>query len=149
MQAIQSISCGYRRFDGSISLLRKVLSILLLAVFGLPIVSPLFALSTTEATRLPACCRRDGKHHCVAVMADRGNLTGRGTQLSTQTERCPYYPAVLVATHNELLALPIGDAIFASLVGHPSAVAQTESMRRISRDRSHRKRGPPIFSSLA
>jgi hypothetical protein len=85
----------------------------------------------------------------MVATADRGNLTGRGTQLSTPTEKCPYCPAALVATHNELLALPMGDAIFASLVGHPSAVAQTGSMRRISRDRSRQKRGPPILSSLA
>ena len=148
-KAIRHISCPYTHFDGSIRLLRRLLSILLLAVFGLPAVSPLFGLSTTEATRLPACCRRDGKHHCMASMADRGNLTRRGTQFGAPAEKCPYCPSALAVTHNELLALPIGDAVFASLVGHPSGVAQTGSKRRISRDRSRQKRGPPFLSFLA
>jgi hypothetical protein len=148
-KAIRHISCDYTHFGDSIRLLRRLLSILLLAVFGLPVVSPLFALSTTEATRLPACCRRDGKHHCMASMADRDNLTRRGTQFGAPAEKCPYCPSALAATHKELLALPIGDAVFASLIGHPSGVAETESMRRISPDRSRQKRGPPVLSSLA
>jgi hypothetical protein len=129
-------------FDDSIHLLRRLLSILLLAVFSLPLVSPLFALSMSEVTRLPACCRRDGKHHCMG-MADQSNLIQRGTQLSAPAEKCPYCPSALAATHTDLLSLPTSDAVFASLVGHPTGVAQTESMRRISRDRSRQKRGPP------
>jgi hypothetical protein len=144
-----NISCGDTHFDGSIRLLRRLFPILLLAVFGLPVVSPLFALSTTEASRLPACCRRDGKHHCTASMADQDNLTRRGTQFNVPTDKCPYFPSALAAMHKELLALPIGHAVFASLVGHPSGVAQAESMRRISRDRSRQKRGPPVISFLA
>jgi len=146
--AISYISCHYVPFDGSIQLLRRLLSILLLAMFGLPVVSPLFALSTMDATRLPACCRRDGKHHCMENMADRGNLTQSGTQFTAPAEKCPYCPSALVATHSELLAPPVASAVFASLVSHPAGVAQTESMWRISRDRSRQKRGPPVSSSL-
>jgi hypothetical protein len=85
----------------------------------------------------------------VASMVDRGNLTGREAQFGAPAGKCPYCPSAPVATHNELLAPPMRDAVFASLVSHPSGVAQTESMRRISRDRSRQKRGPPVFSSLA
>src|ERR1700761_5747488 len=142
-------SCGDTHLDDSIRLLRKLLSILLLVVFGFPVVSPLFALSTTGATRLPACCRRDGKHHCTASAADRGNLTSHGTQLSAPAGKCPYSPPAVSLTPNQWVALPIGEAVFASLVSHPSGVAQTESMRRISRDRARQKRGPPVLSSFA
>jgi hypothetical protein len=128
--------------------LSRLISILLLVVFGLPIVSPLFALSTTEAMRLPACCRRDGKHHCTAPVADSNSIE-RAPQLSAPAGKCPYCPAAVSATQNERLALPIADAMFASLVGHPSAMAQTESIRRISRDRARQKRGPPALPSLA
>src|ERR1700744_2460319 len=114
-------------------------------MIGLPVVSPLFALSTTEATRLPACCRRDGKHHCMAGLADRSDLVKRGTQLGAPTGKCPYFPTALAEAHNEI-CLPTGDALFASLVAHSPGVAQAESIRRISRDRSHQKRGPPAFS---
>jgi hypothetical protein len=148
-EAIRHIPCGYTHFDGSIRLVRRLFSILLLVVFGLPVASPLFALSTTEAVRLPACCRRNGKHHCTAPTADRGNLTPRGTQLSAPAGKCPYCPPAVSLTPNQLLALPIEDAVFASLVSHPFGVAQTESKRRISRDRARQERGPPVLSSLA
>jgi hypothetical protein len=148
-QPSSSASCGDTHLNGSIRLLRKLLSILLLVVFGLPVVSPLFALSTTGGTRLPACCRRDGKHHCMASTVDGGSLTRSGAQFSAAAEKCPYCPSVVSIRHNERLAVPVGDAVFASLVGHPSAVAQTESMRRISLDRSRQKRGPPVLSLLA
>ena len=139
------VGCGCVCFDGSIRLLRRLLSILLLAVLGLPVVSPLFAQSTTEGVRLPACCRRDGKHHCMGGMADRGNLT-RGEIFTAPVEKCPYCPFGVFVTHDQLFALPAEDAVFASLVSHPSGVVQTESRRRIPRDRSRQKRGPPALS---
>jgi hypothetical protein len=147
--AILHIPCRHTHFGASIRSVRRLLSILLLAVFGLPVVSPLFALSTTEAVRLPACCRRDGKHHCTALPADRGNLAPRRMQLSAPAGKCPCCPTAVSVTPSRLLGLPIGDAIFASLISHPSGLAQTESMQRISRDRARQKRGPPVLSSLA
>ena len=81
-------------------------------------------------------------------MADRGNLTQSRRQFAAPAEKCSYCPSALVATHSEPLALPVADAVFASLVSHPAGVAKTESMWRISRDRSRQKRGPPILSSL-
>lgn len=147
-KVIPCIPCPYIPLDDSIRLLRRLLSIFLLVVFGLSIVSPLFALSGMDATRLPVCCRRDGKHHCMENMADRGNSIRSGTQFSPPAEKCPYYPSALVPAHSELLALPVADAVCASLVSHPAGVVQTESMWRISRDRSRQKRGPPALSSL-
>ena len=81
-------------------------------------------------------------------MADRGNSIRSGIQFSTPAEKCPYCPSALVPAHSELLAIPVADAVSASLVSHPAGVAQTESMWRISRDRSRQKRGPPTPSSL-
>jgi hypothetical protein len=81
-------------------------------------------------------------------MADRANLTQSARQFTAPAEKCPYCPSALVATHSELLALPVASAVFASLVSHPAGVAQTELMWRISRDRSRQKRGPPVSSSL-
>jgi hypothetical protein len=135
--------CGLRSFDGSIKSLRRLLSILLLVVFGLPVVSPLFAMESMDQTRLPACCRRDGKHHCMASMSDRNGLRQTTRAFSTPTEKCPYCPSAVIAVHTDLLALPPAKAVFASLVSHPSGTAQTDSLRRISRDRSRQKRGPP------
>jgi hypothetical protein len=81
-------------------------------------------------------------------MADRGNLTQSRTQVTAPAEKCPFYPSALVPAHAERLALTVADAVYASLVSHPVGVAQTESMWRISRDRSRQKRGPPAVSPL-
>jgi hypothetical protein len=84
----------------------------------------------------------------MASMTERGEWTQAGAQFSAPAEKCPYCPSAVVAAHSELLALPVGSAVFASIVSHPAGVAQTESMWRISRDRSRQKRGPPAISSL-
>jgi hypothetical protein len=81
-------------------------------------------------------------------VVDRVNLTQSRTQFTAPAEKCPYCPSALVATHSELLALPVADAVLALLVSHPAGVVQTEAMWRISHDRSRQKRGPPVLSSL-
>ena len=90
---------------------------------------------------------------CVADMAwarrvDRERRTGNLTFTKAEVDDI-VTDLVDAPTAKERLGLPIADAIFASLVGHSSAVTQTESIRRISRDRARHKRGPPILSSLA
>ena len=45
--------------------MRRVLAILLLAAFGLPVVAPLLASGQDLEQSLPACCRRHGAHHCM------------------------------------------------------------------------------------
>jgi hypothetical protein len=57
-----SIGIGYNRS------VRRLLAISLLLLFSFPLVSPLLALSANPETNLPACCRRDGKHHCQMNM---------------------------------------------------------------------------------
>src|ERR1039458_6732780 len=42
--------------------MRRSLSTLLLALVGAGVLLPLLQASRTE---VPACCRRDGKHHCM------------------------------------------------------------------------------------
>jgi hypothetical protein len=71
-------SCRLGSFDDSRQLLRRLLSVLLLAVFGLPVVSPFFAMSTTDVARLPACCRREGKHHCTMLQSYTMGLEKNG-----------------------------------------------------------------------
>jgi len=58
-------------------------------------------------------------------------------------DHCPYSPAVTTAIRSSWSVLPREGSIYAGLVSHPAVVAQTQSMWRISRDRSRQKRGPP------
>jgi len=116
---------------------RRLLAISLLLLLMVPAVLPLFGAKAVEAT-LPACCRRNGKHHCMMYMAWMQERAFR-----TVHEKCPYDiapPAVMVLPPFKPSAPA---SIFAGILCHPSVVAQTEVQRRISFDRSRQKRGPP------
>ncbi|MGH9596895.1 MAG: hypothetical protein ACRD3K_08875, partial [Edaphobacter sp.] len=70
--------------------MRRLLSIALLAVFGLPFVSPLFALTATSDANLPVCCRRNGRHHCMMSAEERATLSPDTQAFNAPPERCPY-----------------------------------------------------------
>jgi hypothetical protein len=135
-------------FDDSMRALRKLLSILLLAMFGMPFVSPLMAQSAMGDAGLPACCRRDGRRHCIPSLRQREKFSPNSAAFCSPIEKCPYCPASLAISHGDLFTVPTTQAVYAPLIAHPNGVAQTESKHRISRDRSRRKRGPPTLSLL-
>jgi hypothetical protein len=124
--------------------LRKLLSILLLALFGLPLASPLFALGAKTSTAVPSCCRRNGVHHCNEPKAAQQS----GNQFGSVAEKCPFTPASMASTHPNLMTPGVAAAIYAAVVSHPTGTAQAESKRRVSADRSRQKRGPPASLSL-
>lgn len=133
-------------------MLRKVIAILLLAIFGLPLLLSSAALGQGAEAGLPACCRRTGAHHCAMTMSERG-LSANPTEASTGSgeirlrrlaERCPYCPTTPVTAHADPLSEPEQARLLAAAFGSQAAVvAQTESRWRIARDRSRQKRGPP------
>jgi hypothetical protein len=127
---------------------RRFLSILLLAFFGLPFMSLLFALGTDLQSSAPACCRRNGAHHCLGNTTERAGASKQAIEISAPARKCPYSPKAVAATHPNLLAPGTSAAVFAGIVSHPTGIAQTESNRRISWDRSRQKRGPPSLLSL-
>lgn len=124
--------------------MRRALAIFLMVGFSLPLIAPLFASAYAESS-LPACCRRDGKHHCMMAEA-MGQAPSRDR---TVTEKCPYAPfagvalmiphAMAAAYHRVATAGPAGQA---AIVGDALAGY------RISADRTRLKRGPPSFLSL-
>jgi hypothetical protein len=124
-------------------LLRKLLTILLLAFFGLPIVSPLFAESAMEAGRIPACCRRNGEHHCTMTATERNNLKqGEDpSRFAAPPETCPYAPAAVVAIHTNLLAVPVSDRVFAALGSHTSGAGGVDAAP-LTRSLSSKTRTP-------
>jgi hypothetical protein len=120
---------------------RRLLAISLLTLFALPFALPLFANSASDAN-LPVCCRRDGKHHCAAMVVGRS----QSTSMRTVGEKCPYSiapPAILVLPS---FRPSTAASIFAAIVQHPAAAPQIEAQWRISFDRSRQKRGPPAQS---
>lgn len=75
---------------------------------------------------------------------ERNETAGKRPGISSPPEKCPYSPIAIGVFENHSVAeLPTAKAIFGELQGHPAITPQTESLRRIAKDRSRQKRGPP------
>jgi len=119
--------------------MRRSIAISLLLLFGLMPMAPL--LAPDADANLPACCRRNGKHHCS--MRGMG-LSGDGQRgFSSLTERCPCQPPATAAVHAPTGEPESGKQIFAAAVNHPASAAQTRALARSSFLRCHPRRGPP------
>lgn len=121
--------------------MRRAASILLLLLFSVSLISPLFA-STPESS-LPLCCRRNGAHHCLM-----GSMMHSSQNHPSLHDRCPYLPHAAATMQMQRVFFGHSPSRFAAVVAHPAARPQTEARYRISRYRSHQKRGPPVISSL-
>ncbi|MBS1815981.1 MAG: hypothetical protein JSS87_13995 [Acidobacteria bacterium] len=124
--------------------MRKLLAITLLAVFGLPFVSPLFALSAKSESQLPACCRRNGKHHCTMGAAAGGDHA----PAFVAHEKCPYAQMAFTAPLSNTSVLPASSGISVALQQGRHVVAQAASGVHDATGFAHPKRGPPPFFSL-
>lgn len=79
--------------------------------------------------------------------ADRAALQALGVagpELSAPAPQCPYQRPAVRDVHQSGTSLPVAVAVYASIVSHPTGMAQTQSKWRQSRERSRQKRGPPI-----
>ena len=129
--------------------LRKFLAIALLAVFGLPFVSPLLAMTARREANLPACCRKHGKHHCMMSVVERNQLDGGKPAVTAPLERCPYAPAAILSTHHPTkLASPSWQMFYAKVGPGRAGMGPAIPQRRLARDKAHGKRGPPLSSIL-
>jgi hypothetical protein len=121
--------------------MRRIVAVLMLVVFGSFLSAPLLAASSDPQSSLPACCRRDGQHHCMMGMMQ----SQTGSTLASVGSHCPFFPQPGVAIDVQPHAIEPAPAgvFYAALQSHPAVHAQTEAQGRISLDRSHQKRGPP------
>src|SRR5579864_3738776 len=73
--------------------MRRALSILFVLFFGL---APLAATFDGDDASLPACCRRNGTHHCVMSDAMLARLVQAAfsTPAFTSPSHCPQYPTL-------------------------------------------------------
>ena len=119
-------------------------------VFGLPFALPMLAMGQDTKAGLPACCRRNGMHHCMMSMDERGKLVvNHDPQFKTPVEKCSYCPGSVASSQPNPLAAPtLAGTLSGELVSHPTGIAQTDARGRVSRDRSHQKRGPPALTDL-
>ena len=134
------------RYNG---IVQRLLSVVLLVFFSLPLISPVLAVTAGSDGNMPACCRRNGAHHCTKIVQPKES-GGPEVSFSAITGQCPAYPAVVTPVRHGDLTFHTSSLIFAEAVSHPSIKAQTQARARIALDLSGQKRGPPkIFSSAS
>jgi hypothetical protein len=124
--------------------MRRALALALVLFFSL---GPLSAtLQADGDSRLPACCRRHGKHHCAmgGQMSVAAMLASSGaTPIVTAPAHCPYFPNYLAQSMAPVSALaPTPVAIPAARVQthSPSPIRATV---RLTPLRARSSRGPP------
>jgi hypothetical protein len=126
--------------------MRRVPAILLVFLFSFSLIGP--ALFVDAESNLPACCRRDGRHHCGMTDRDVAGTPSSGVAVDALRAKCPFFPnsgAVVPEAGPALLAASqMAGVSIASQIAGP---AQAEAGYRISFDRSHHKRGPPSLLS--
>lgn len=120
--------------------MRRALAILLMLAFSLPLIAPALAFAPDDS-QLPACCRRNGAHHC-AMMADVSVNAPR--TITTISGRCPCPPITRLALMlPHALSTQHNSARVAWMASQNAVIREAEAGYRISFHRSRQKRGPP------
>ena len=122
--------------------MRRVLASLLVALFSFSLIAPAVFASDPDS-KLPACCRRDGKHHCG--MASHTDSPAGPT---ARPARCDLFPSGGAVLASQIAGLPgISRAALTGFFSQPAALNHAETVSRISYSQAGQKRGPPVHFS--
>lgn len=131
--------------------MRRLLSILLLAILGLgPATSAIPALASgllswtgkIDESSLPACCRRHGKHHCAMTGQTEQASSGGETTLAAN-DTCPFAPQAMAATAPSVGAVLTPAFHPTLLASEPCVPRAAVTLAVLANRRSQPKRGPP------
>jgi hypothetical protein len=130
---------------GRIDIMSRTTAVALIGILLLPMCLSL-AQPDSDAS-LPACCRRDGKHHCAMLARYQRLKQDQSGQPAVRTSAgsCPYRSMLFSPAAPRAAGLPAFRDFHARLVSYPTIVLQAALKARISEARSHYKRGPPSF----
>ena len=122
--------------------LRRRSAILLLALFSFSLLSPVIV--SAQGANVPACCRRDGKHHCSTSMSGGDSESSASFQANS---KCPLYPGVVLLPASSIAAqTPPTASLAIPDNGESLPVEHRRESLRILRGSAHYKRGPPSCS---
>ena len=103
------------------------------------------ALGPKSEGNLPACCRRNGKHHCMMSMAERSQIADRAPAFSTPPERCPHFPAIELGVQGNFFVAPTPESALLPYSAMPVMLAQLLPIFAKPAENAHLKRGPPAL----
>jgi hypothetical protein len=125
-----------------LSPIRRVLAVALMATFAAP---SLALLCAGKEPSLPACCRRDGKHHC---MGRTSGMVASGTDVPAVRDFsscCPYRLQRVTQSESATPQVPITSS--PQIPAEACVAALGSNFRYSYRFNSNSQRGPPSFSS--
>jgi hypothetical protein len=121
---------------------RRILSLVLLFTFGFPLVAPALALSQTADSNLPACCRRNGAHHCMMSTEQTAALLN-GNHFTSIRSKCPFCPTTSPTSQHNQLGFQAIDSRLSNLIAYPAKYSQVEARARATEIAVRQSRGPP------
>jgi len=124
--------------------MRRALCAFQILLFGL---GPLTAMLPVNAeSRLPACCRRHGTHHC-AMSAAMASMPAQASSTTapafTSPSHCSQFPGYLPALTTPVLALTASPVSLPVLLASAHSPAGSRAAARLSQIRSRAGRAPP------
>jgi hypothetical protein len=120
------------RYDSAV---RRAPAILLLGIFGFSLIAPV--LAADSASKLPACCRRDGQHRCA--------MTGTRSEVGALIQAvCPAYPKTgATPAYSKTAVAGLCQVVAGPTASESTYRAQTAVLAHSSFSRTRQKRGPP------
>jgi hypothetical protein len=113
--------------------MHRIVAMLLMAVLGISGAGA--GVSADAAAKVPACCKRGGKHHCTSADSSSSGP-------AVQSSRCPSFP-VAQSTPPVTIALSTARVAVVGLVVGERATAGSPIVFTPSFDRTDVSRGPP------
>lgn len=121
--------------------MRRLSALSLIAAISFLLAVPMLSVPTEN--RLPACCRRDGKHHCSMESEQRS--ANSGPLLKPTAKRCSQYPLSSPGSTTGAVGLAEGQVVAHAVAGKQIAkLSLIENSSHLLAEFAHPKRGPPV-----
>jgi len=122
--------------------MRRFVASLVLSVMAWSFVAPM--ASALTGTDVPACCRRDGKHHCMAGMSGMSATSTDGPfSFRSSSSVCPYRSRIAAPAGLAHPQSPVDSTLQPPLATVIAIVDCVSFESRLTTSNS--QRGPPAF----